>query len=250
MSLRLQSSVEERDEAVKEKNRVLASLSEKEREIMLLSKEIKDRSRQVQILLREQFVLKGGHHSAAPEVGMAADDTQGADQVISQRLVAFRNIEELQAQNANLLRSIRSLATKMEEQENEKSSTMESAKLESIQETTGIIEQLKEQLQRERNNAEVYRKERNTWKSMAENRAGNVEVRVTSEKTSGEHDCEYKVKLGEIKEDFEIYKKESTANNKKLQSKLQQSTEENSAFSMQVSNLKNQISYLNGNFYN
>ena len=251
LSLQLQASIEEKEHAFKEKTLTLAAMKEKENEILLLSKEVQDRSRQVQVLLREQFLLKGGHHSAAPDVGLGAGESHeaDADQVISQRLVVFRNIEELQMQNSNLLRSIRSLSATLEEQEAQKSSNIESARLESIQETTAIIEQLKEQLQRERNSAEMYRKERNTWKALSENHAGHQEQVHVAEITRGEHDCEFKVNLAEIKEDFDIYRKESTANNKKLQFLLQQANDENAGINLQISSLKNQILYLNGYFF-
>ena len=79
--------------------------------------QVKDLSKQVQMLLNELNALKGGTAALAPvgQVDIAAGDVGVAEvtagDIIMERLVEFKDIEALQTQNRNLLVVARELAT-------------------------------------------------------------------------------------------------------------------------------------------
>lgn len=171
MSIELSNAVREKTEAVAQYKRIKSTMEEVEANQTLLEKDINDRNRQLQAVLREHEILKGAHPSSLPRLE-EEDFTHisGADAIISKRLVVYSNIEELQAQNQALLRSIRSLSAKMESQERSNVAQADEARLEALTESTKLIERLQEQLKRETLNSESFAKERDQWRRIAETR--------------------------------------------------------------------------------
>lgn len=170
LSVELSVAVREKNDAVNQSKLTQASLKAAETEQKLLQKDVQDLGRQVQALLREQHLLKGGHVSSLPNEPDSDYDQSGADAIISKRLVVFKNIEELQSQNQSLLRSIRSLSAKMEAEELRSHTEADDAKVQALNESTKLIEQLQDRLKREVLNSESYVRERDQWRRIAETR--------------------------------------------------------------------------------
>ncbi|XP_063612017.1 nucleoprotein TPR-like, partial [Penaeus indicus] len=88
-----------------------------ERENSRLGMEVKDLGKQVTILVMQVEAARAGQPS--PVIPVETDSPTGAGEVISQRLVAFRNVAELQEQNTHLRTSLRELSQQMEAVEKE-----------------------------------------------------------------------------------------------------------------------------------
>ncbi|XP_038056577.1 nucleoprotein TPR-like [Patiria miniata] len=85
------------------------------REIIRLKQQCTDLGQQVRVLLKEVHEAKGGPIRHEPNV--SSPDVSSSSNVISEHLVSFRSIEELQAQNEKLLASLRELSNKKEQEE-------------------------------------------------------------------------------------------------------------------------------------
>lgn len=64
---------------------------------------------------------RGNHILREDEV--SSDDISSSSEVITQHLVTYRNVEELQQQNQQLLVTVRELAEKQEKEEQEKTAS-------------------------------------------------------------------------------------------------------------------------------
>ncbi|PIK55813.1 putative nucleoprotein TPR-like [Apostichopus japonicus] len=101
------------DEAERRRGHVMR---EKER----LKQQTVDLGQQVRVLLREVHEVRGGPITSEEfEPGVSSSDVTSSSQVIDRHLVTFKNIEEIQKQNADLLNLVRVLSEKREAEENE-----------------------------------------------------------------------------------------------------------------------------------
>ncbi|NWZ20328.1 TPR protein, partial [Asarcornis scutulata] len=92
-----------------------------ERENQRLGIQVKDLSQQIRVLLMELEEARGNHVIRDEEVSSA--DISSSSEVISQHLVSYRNIEELQQQNQRLLVALRELGEAREKEEQETTSS-------------------------------------------------------------------------------------------------------------------------------
>lgn len=90
--------------------------------------------------------------------------------LISEKLVVFRNIEELQNQNQILRRTVRNLSQKMEEFENDQSRQRDEQLAKEMEDASRAIEALKEQLRVQSLKLDTFVRERDQWKKIAEGR--------------------------------------------------------------------------------
>ncbi|XP_072367349.1 translocated promoter region b, nuclear basket protein [Scyliorhinus torazame] len=116
------------EDAMKEIRRLQRGTDEANKHSSLLSREsqrlkmqVRDLSQQNRVLLMELEDARGNHILREDEVSSA--DITSSSEVITQHLVTYRNVEELQQQNQQLLVAIRELAEKQEQEEEEKTST-------------------------------------------------------------------------------------------------------------------------------
>ena len=93
-----------------------------------------------------------------------------SDALISEKLVVFRNIEELQNQNQTLRRTVRNLSKKMEEFENEQSRQRDEQISKEMDDASKAIEALQEQLRVQSLKLDTFVRERDQWKKIAEGR--------------------------------------------------------------------------------
>ncbi|NWX12888.1 TPR protein, partial [Aegotheles bennettii] len=91
------------------------------RENQRLEIQVKDLSQQIRVLLMELEEARGNHVIRDEEVSSA--DISSSSEVISQHLVSYRNIEELQQQNQRLLVALRELGEAREKEEQETTSS-------------------------------------------------------------------------------------------------------------------------------
>ena len=130
MSALVETIGKERDQALKGAKKWEGNLEAKVKEGEVLRQQLRDLSSQVKVFLmevhlRDQGLDDLGTNGRAQLERLAqgqADEeamegTTATDRLISENLVAFRNISELQEQNVNLLRITREIGERMEHEE-------------------------------------------------------------------------------------------------------------------------------------
>ncbi|KAJ3313257.1 hypothetical protein HDV04_002241 [Boothiomyces sp. JEL0838] len=227
-----------------------AELEAKETEHQLYEKTLMDCGRQIQALLREQASLKGQLHDTSP-IPIPMEETE-ADSIISNHLVIFKNIQELQTQNQKLLRSIRSLSAKLDQQESVTLKEAEESKIQALNESAALIEKLQDELRRQQLNSESYARERDQWRRIAETRKGSPNRSTNQSPEPGQENppsvtnsADYESYYRELQREFDVYRKECGTDTKLLKTQLEQTQNEKMDLSIQVAKLNNQISYLN-----
>lgn len=120
----------ERDQALKGAKKWEGHLEAKVKEGEVLRQQLRDLSSQVKVFLMEVHLRDHGLDDLGADgrahlerlaqgqaEGEAIEGTTATDRLISENLVTFRNISELQEQNANLLRITREIGERMEHEE-------------------------------------------------------------------------------------------------------------------------------------
>lgn len=120
----------ERDQALKGAKKWEGHLEAKVKEGEVLRQQLRDLSSQVKVFLMEVHLRDQGIDALGADDrahlerlaqgqadGEAMEGTTATDRLISENLVTFRNISELQEQNANLLRITREIGERMEHEE-------------------------------------------------------------------------------------------------------------------------------------
>lgn len=120
----------ERDQAAKDARKGQAQVAAKMKEGEVLKQQLRDLSSQVKILLMELHLRDDGVEQLSPERRLQLerlaqgqinedemDDATDTDRFISQNLVTFKSIVELQEQNSKLVKVTRELGEKMEHEE-------------------------------------------------------------------------------------------------------------------------------------
>ncbi|XP_062412025.1 translocated promoter region b, nuclear basket protein [Sardina pilchardus] len=139
------------EQAVKEVHRLQKEADESNKRSSVLDRENKrceqqlsDLSQQVRVLLIELEEARGNHVSRDEEADSSAD-VSSSSEVISQHLVTFRSVEELQQQNQRLLAALRDLGEAQERDEIETTSKRRCELEASLEKAQSELEQLKEQ---------------------------------------------------------------------------------------------------------
>lgn len=130
MSSLVDSIGKERDQAVKNSRKKEGQLEAKVKEGEVLRQQLRDLSSQVKVLLMEAHLQAQGHDEASaerhrqlerlaygPMDDESAEGLTDTDRLISENLVVFKSIAQLQEQNSNLLKLTRELGERMEREE-------------------------------------------------------------------------------------------------------------------------------------
>uniref|UniRef100_A0A3B3ZID7 Nucleoprotein TPR n=1 Tax=Periophthalmus magnuspinnatus TaxID=409849 RepID=A0A3B3ZID7_9GOBI len=142
LSAKLEQAVKEVHRLQKEADEANKRASVLERESQRSEMQLSDMAQQVRVLLIELEEARGNHVLHDEDVSSA--DVSSTSDVISQHLVTFRSVEELQKQNQRLLVALRELGEAQEKEEFE--STGNRAELEqSLEKVQSELDSLKEQ---------------------------------------------------------------------------------------------------------
>ncbi|NXN10944.1 TPR protein, partial [Indicator maculatus] len=121
LSAKLEQAMKEIQRLQEDTDKANKHASLLERENQRLEIQVKDLSQQIRVLLMELEEARGNHVIRDEEVSSA--DISSSSEVISQHLVSYRNIEELQQQNQRLLVALRELGEAREKEEQETTSS-------------------------------------------------------------------------------------------------------------------------------
>jgi nucleoprotein TPR len=181
----------------------------------------------------------------AYEAGLDFTDT---DKIISQRLIIFSNIVELQQQNQNLLRVTRQLGDKMERDEREYQSQMENLESEALNKATEVINKLRDELKSERTKAESYIRERDMFRRMSSGKIppGASESQLvlvgsgSSAPSEGQHNL-----LRELQSQFDAYRNEAATDQRTLNDQIRTLTAERAEALINAAKYKSQMELAN-----
>ncbi|KAJ7689165.1 hypothetical protein B0H17DRAFT_1012272 [Mycena rosella] len=146
-------------------------LARSTRENELLQQQLADLGRQIQTLLREIGRRDDPSIPSDADIDMlAAAPPETIDGVITNNLVLFQSIGQLQEQNQKLLKAVRELGDKMEGEERDYREAMEREQGEAVREAHEAMQEMAEQLERQKSNSDTiikaYVKERDALKIM------------------------------------------------------------------------------------
>lgn len=171
-----------RENAVQDADRWQGEAEAAAREGDVLRQQLRDLSAQVKILLveiqsrdqglegmsgQERFQLE---QAARGELEEWSQNESFTNQLISQRLVIFRDVESLQNQNQELLRTQRILAEQLEGEEARKKAAQSTANAQEAEEMRQQVARYKDELQSTATQIDSYMKERDMFRRMLQHR--------------------------------------------------------------------------------
>ncbi|XP_071421910.1 nucleoprotein TPR isoform X2 [Pithys albifrons albifrons] len=230
-----------------------------ERESQRLEVRVKDLSQQICVLLMELEEARGNH--VIRDEAVSSADISSSSEVITQHLVSYRNIQELQQQNQRLLVALRELGEAREKEEQETTSSKISELQSQLDTALGELQQLRESRQHQLQLVESVIRQRDMFRILLTQTTGAIiplqasgmvpeEICLTStpkrpnlpqamstpapvSMSESVETVEAKAALKQLQEVFENYKKEKAENDKLL-------NEQNEKLQEQVTDLRSQ----------
>uniref|UniRef100_A0A8B9HUX2 Nucleoprotein TPR n=1 Tax=Astyanax mexicanus TaxID=7994 RepID=A0A8B9HUX2_ASTMX len=144
LSAKLEQAVQEVQRLQRETDEANKRASVLERDNRRFETQLADMAQQVRVLLLELEEARG-NHVLRDEDYLSSADVSSTSEVISQHLVTFRSVEELQSQNQRLLVALRELSEAQEKEEMESDSSKRSELQKSLEKAQAELEQLREQ---------------------------------------------------------------------------------------------------------
>lgn len=185
LSVLLENTTREKEQMHKSQSDLQNKVHESQLQINVLNKQRVDLARQVQQLLIQATVRddNGGHLTPAEQQALARIakgdkliNESDTDKVISERLVTFQSIVELQQKNEELLRIIRELGSKLEQVELTSKSKMDDLESVAINEAKEAILTLQEELSSLETKYNAVTRERDTFRSMVQNKGSSNNI--------------------------------------------------------------------------
>ena len=183
MSSLLDNVGKERDQAKKDARKWEGQATGLVREGDVLRQQLRDLSSQVKILLLEVNAIHEGLPSYTPEQRLrleqlargdigdqSSDNVTDTDRFISQNLVIYRNISDLQDQNTKLLRLTRELGTQMEGEEAIRQKNQATQMMEQIESLQQQNERLQDEMKSLATQSQSYIRERDMFRRMLSHR--------------------------------------------------------------------------------
>ena len=258
LATELAIALNKKSEALAHHNDLKASFEEIKKENSLLEKDVNDLSRQIHSLLRhiEQIApskLQSLDRSLVDRLSNNIPNANGnespAEVLISERLVVFKNIDELQNQNQALRRSLRAVSQKLEALETHQKLEADEKHIKEMEDASKLIEGLQEQLKLQNLNIETYVRERDQWRRIAEGRSASSPKRQSENsqpQATVPVNSEYESMYRDLQRDFDTYRKECGHDTQLLKKELTVIQNEKMELNIQVAKLNNQIAYMNG----
>ncbi|XP_064845440.1 nucleoprotein TPR-like isoform X2 [Oncorhynchus masou masou] len=157
------------EQAVKEVQRLQKVTDEANKHSSVLERDnrrsevqLADMAQQIRVLLIELEEARGNHVAFDEEVSSA--DISSTSEVITQHLVTFRGVEELQQQNQRLLVALRELSDTQEREETETTGTKRSELERSLEKAQAELEALREQRRHQMQLAESIVRQRDMYR--------------------------------------------------------------------------------------
>ncbi|XP_070816529.1 translocated promoter region b, nuclear basket protein isoform X2 [Chaetodon trifascialis] len=260
LSAKLEQAVKEVHRLQKEADEANKRSSVLERDNQRCELQLGDMAQQVRVLLIELEEARGNHVLHEEEVSSA--DVSSTSEVISQHLVTFRSVEELQKQNQRLLVALRELSDAQEKEEFETTGNKRAELEQSLEKAQVELESLKDQRSQQVKMTESIVRQRDMYRVLLAQATGvsfpqqgtppeefsltstprrspaaipttGTPTALVSMATESAEALEAKAALRQLQEVFSTYKKERVESDKAL-------TEQNEKLQEQLSVLHSQ----------
>ena len=180
MSQLLDDASKERDQARKETRKMNAQIADFERETASLRQQLRDLSTQLQVLMVEIEQRDAGAEQLSAHQNRIFEEIvngnlryegqNDTDHLITQRLTVFRNIQELQEQNNNLLRAVREIGDKMEAEERERLKDKQASDNEEILRLEEVVQRLQDEMKNIALKSKTFIRERDMFRRMLQHK--------------------------------------------------------------------------------
>ena len=262
---------QERDQAAKEARKSQGQIEAKVKEGEVLRQQLRDLSSQVKVLLMEVHLRGQGLDELSPERHLQlerlaqgqlnedqVDDTTDTDRFISQNLVTFKNIAELEEQNCKLVKVTRELGERMEREEAlRKESTATAQGLEDLKQK---YDRCRDEIKSLITQSESYVRERDIFKRMLFNRGQDLNS-ISGESMEGEMPvtpnrsilnisqgsptskdmADYAKLLKDMQAHFDAYRQEAATDRSTLKQQVDSLSRSNSELRGDVSRSQSQV---------
>jgi len=277
MSGLMDTANKERDAAVKEVRRLQGHAESLTRETELLQQQVRDVSSQIKVLLMEQHIRDSGQQYSEEEMlqlqqtakvdAAALADMSDTGRVISENLVTFRNLAELQERNTQILRMLRQLGEQLESNEAREKEQMHQKEHEELEALRVRVASYKDELQSMVAQSESYVKERDMFRNMLTRRghfpsqvepgsfaqsmplpAGSPPRGLMDSIHGGSatgDETDYAKLLRDLQTHFDSYKKESASDHAALRTQITDLSKRNSELQKDASKALSQLSAAN-----
>lgn len=192
-----------------------------------LERQVKDLGKQVQSLLAEMegIALPEGELPLMEQMSDIVD----ADQVIDERLVVFRNIQELQVRNQELVRVLRELSEQQETAELARLQQSEQELRNLLDANAAEVAELREHRQKQATLMESLVRQRDMLREMLSQQQSSQQQQqqIVPNASQTESPPPSKIQaLEELRAEYEMYKEEKTESIKYLESQLERTQRE------------------------
>ncbi|KAI4890931.1 hypothetical protein NFI96_033196 [Prochilodus magdalenae] len=271
LSAKLEQAVQEVQRLQREADEANKRSSVLERDNQRFEVQLADMAQQVRVLLVELEEARG-NHVLREEDDVSSADVSSTSEVISQHLVTFRSVEELQQQNQRLLVALRELGDAQEKEEMEGDTAKRSELQKSLEKAQSELEQLREQRAHQMQLAESIVRQRDMYRILLAQATGvsfpqqgttpeefsltstprrSPAVTPTAATPTGlvataleaAETVEAKAALKQLQEVFEAYKKEKAASEKALGEQCEKLQDQVSELRSQNSKISTQLEY-------
>lgn len=240
-----------------------AKLKDSRRERDLLYKQVRDLSRQVRCLLIRvtdndtsamSVEEKQNLEVMLRRADLAEDGAGGendSDLLISERLVVFNDVIELQRQNEHLLKVARQLTSKMEQEEQESQRRLEDLESTAVEEAKQAILYLQDDIRKLKVKSDALKQERDMFRDMLNGRKSLGDKAGITGAQNGHSDSEIArlvqqnqetmATLTEIRSSFENYKMQSNSTNDELNKELRVARDQRADLQLKLSRTEGQL---------
>ena len=261
----------ERDQALKDARQRESQIAAKMKEGEVLRQQLRDLSSQVKVLLMEVHLrgqglgeLSSERHLQLERLAQGQinedemDDATDTDRFISQNLVTFKNVAELQEQNSKLVKVTRELGEKMEHEEALRKESSKAAQ--SREDLQQKYHRCKEEIRSLVTQSESYVRERDIFKRMLFQRGHDVNS-ISGESMDGELPAtpsrsvlnsierspnskdmaDYAKLLKDMQAHFDSYRQEAATDRSTLKQQVDSLSKQNSELRGEVSRSGSQV---------
>ncbi|KAK5625979.1 hypothetical protein RRF57_001695 [Xylaria bambusicola] len=261
-------SFRERDAAKKAARKAESAASQAQAEISILRNQLRDLGAQIQMLLfnmhcrekgLDELSIEETLHFQKLERGQVEGNADNINGMILQRLVVFKDIQELQEKNEKLLQVTHELGQNMESEE---AIAAKNQAVEDHKERIRLQEELevfRDTLRGFKIKTESITKERDMFRRIVESRASADELAsalghpprdgvLASIEQNPPADGDYPTLLEDIRKEFEDYRKEQSTDRKTLKEQIEKLSAERTRLQSEVSRITSQLSLASERF--
>lgn len=263
-------SFRERDVAKKAARKAESAASQAQAEIAILRNQLRDLGAQIQMLLfnmhcqekgLSELTIEETLHFQRLERGQVEGEAENINNMILQRLVVFKDIQELQEKNEKLLQVTHELGQKMESEE---AIAAKNQAVEDHEERIRLeqkLEAFEDTLRGFQIQTKSVTKERDMFRRIVESRVSADElasalghpprsgVFASIEQNAVDADgSDYATLLEEIRKEFDDYRKEQTTDRKTLKEQIEKLSAERNRLQGEVSRITSQLSLASERF--